>query len=126
MDQYVYVDILENIMMSYAEDNMPLKWVFQQDNDPEHTNRKAKQWSHDNKVEVMEWPAQLPDLNPIGNLWARSKSCFECKSIKYQPALERGSECMELDSCWTMWRIDGPQEALMRSNYKKKGNTTKY
>lgn len=34
MDQRAYVDILSNVMLPHAEWNMPLKWVFQQDNDP--------------------------------------------------------------------------------------------
>ena len=29
MDQNIYVDILKNLMMPYAEYNMRLKWVFQ-------------------------------------------------------------------------------------------------
>lgn len=33
MDQLVYVDILQNVMLPYTEWNMPLRWVFQQDND---------------------------------------------------------------------------------------------
>ena len=62
MDQHVYVDILQNIMLPYAEDEMPFIWVFQQDNDHKHTSRKAKKRFVDNIIDIMEWLPQSPDL----------------------------------------------------------------
>ena len=58
MNAEQYVDILENnLLPSMEESGISLEDViFQQDNDPKHTSKKAKEWMEDNNITLLDWP----------------------------------------------------------------------
>jgi tRNA A37 threonylcarbamoyladenosine biosynthesis protein TsaE len=56
------------------------KWVFQMDNDHKLTSKVLATWLMDNKVKVLEWPLQSPDLNPVENVWAELKKHVRARS----------------------------------------------
>ena len=61
-----YTDILDASLVPFIEGHYPR---FQQDNDPKHTSRWAKDCFDRKGIKWWKTPASSPDLNPIENVW---------------------------------------------------------
>jgi len=54
-------------MLPSVRNLFPGPWLYQQDNALCNAAKKVKKWREDRDVRSLCWPAQSPDLNPIGN-----------------------------------------------------------
>ncbi len=88
----------ENPVQSIQKLRLGRRFIFQQDNDPKHTAKITKNWLRDNSVNVLEWPSQSPDLNPIEHLWRDLKMAVHQCSPSNLMELERSwkEECEKL------------------------------
>lgn len=122
-----YRSILNDVMYPYAEENMPLIWRFQHDNDPKHTSKVVTEWLQSNEVRVLKWPAQSPDLNPIENLWE-----IVDRKIRVQNYTRKDDLANAVVSEWEkipMETIDSLIDSMPRrceAVIKNKGYPTKY
>jgi hypothetical protein len=131
MDAVQYCEILEDGVVESFEklEVEEEERIFQQDNDPKHTSKKASQWFEDNNIQVLPWPAQSPDLNPIEHLWVHLK-----KKLREYPTSPKGvhelwervAEEWNAITPETCQRLIESMPRRVQAVIKAKGGHTKY
>ena len=64
-----YIDVVNHKVMRDMQIAFPVGGsIFQHDLAPCHSAKKVQKGLQENGIKVLEWPKNLPDLNPIKNL----------------------------------------------------------
>jgi hypothetical protein len=131
MDGDLFVSILEDDLTASVEHygKTPADIIFQQDNDPKHNCKKAKKWFKDHGYDVMLWPAQSPDLNPIEHLWdivKRKLGAFETPPEGIMELWERIQDVWNEIPVAECRKLIESMPRRMEEVIKAKGGHTKY
>lgn len=131
MDSTKYINVLETALLPsftklFGDTNMD-GVKFQQDNAPCHKSARTMRWFRENNTELLDWPAQSPDLNPIEHLWGLLKRRVRRHTINNKEDLKR---CLRLE--WNSITVDDCKKLVnslpkrISAVIKAKGGPTKY
>jgi transposase len=87
-----YLDVLKNHLLPFMV--IQKATHFLQDGAPCHKSKKITEFLMENKLQVIDWPGNSPDLNPIENVWAYMKNKLKEKAITSVPTLEQEIKMM--------------------------------
>ena len=114
------VESLETLEMEEGEH------YFQQDNDPNHTSKKAKKWFEDNDIQVISWPAQSPDLEHLWEHLKRQLRQYETPPKGVHELWDRASEEWNGISPETCQNVIESMPRRIQAVIRAKGGHTKY
>ncbi|KAI5151464.1 hypothetical protein ENBRE01_2156 [Enteropsectra breve] len=127
LDSKKYLQLLANNLKSPASKMGLDSFIFQQGGATCQTAKLIKDYLKDNNIKLLEWAAQLPDLNPIEHIWSYMKRIRTKCVCKNRPGLK-----IKLQEIWDEIPLEVIQNLILsihrRINavYDAKGKNTKY
>lgn len=83
-----YINLLENVLLDFLDEEPTCDSIFQQDNAAIHVSQASRTWFQEKQIPIMSWPARSPDLNPIENMWGNLARQVYAGGRKFQSVEE--------------------------------------
>jgi transposase len=123
MRQILMRQMIPSVKTLFPDNN----FLFQQDNDPKHTSKVVQTYLKNKGVQLLDWPAQSPDLNPIENLWSildkRLKDRVCSNESELFEILERGWKELDIN---LLTNLVASMPRRCQAVLESKGFATKY
>ena len=86
-----YIEIIKKYYFNFIKEYEDYEdFTFQQDNASVHTSKKTMRFFSKKGINILGWPANSPDLNPIENVWGiLVRSIYRKGTINSIPELKR-------------------------------------
>lgn len=129
MNSEKYIDILQNYAIPQLQEQFFGQGVFQQDLAPCHTSKMVSRFMTEQKIRVLAWPGNSPDMNPIENLWSIVKHKLHQKDCSNKLQLtEAIADIWENGADWETvnQKLVNSMPNRVKMLLKAKGGHTKY
>lgn len=126
MNSNIYIEVLRNHMLPSF--NKHKCTVFMHDSAPPHRAKKVFDFLRESNVQVLDWPSNSPDLNPIENCWSNMKRKMENYDTSSLPRLEEAlHEMWTHDLDWSYFKkLSSSMPRRLQEVIKAKGGVIKY
>lgn len=96
-DSNKYIKTLQDHLLPFVDAWYGRDCIFQQDNASIHSSYRTMAFFDEADVDVMEWPAKSPDLNPIENVWGALVRAVYASGRQFET---REELILAIQRCW--------------------------
>lgn len=122
-----YIKILNDILIPKMKELIGNKAYLLQDNDTVHKSTKTLNFLKDNNIQLIPFPPNSPDLNPIENSWfLMKKKLAEFPSLNKDLVVERAKKIWEELPKQTLENLISSMPNRIKQVLENKGNLTSY